>query len=944
MASTPPPLRGAPAKPGQVAAVYHPAMMDGLAVNARTSRRMLWSPALRWLVKNTKAGGIPVLMNADDDPEFEERKKGAWPTVRRLAKSLRAQSLLVLLLLIATLFVVMGVIIYQILPASFGELEAADAKHSLARLSWSLVEALESMGAMGLQFASWDEACELMFPGTPQAKIDEFVKYNYAEDILPSLDLAFVGHYDVNGAYRYGSALGGEGMPEGFRALPAGHPMRAAANRTSGVGGGIFLLPFGAGTDLFLVTSAPLQFSNYSGDINGAHVGVLVWGRRFSPAIKQKLARQSQTCFAEELFGAAAAPHADPDLAALQRRAASEPAPPLGTGFPGATSSYPPVESRAIEVPPGPRPGAANGTTPRYCWTAGARFASYAVLGDAFGRPAMAVRVDIPRDIVAKGAWTLTTVFWSFAGVCFMIAVITIVYIEAVIVRPISMLTRSVRGVVASGTPAPGAGPGGGEAGGSVHATLRRADFRSDLHLVPESRRVSELELEGAGKRDGSLAASLASDRGPGARRRRHRAGQRAGGGPGGARRLGHRPGAAPLPDGRGRRGASAAMSPTGTARRGLALPRRATVGRVGPALEFQFLSSAINRMLNWILDQKDASERILYDTIPEAIVARLKAGEASIADAVPDATVLFADICGFTQMAANLEPMSLVSLLSLVFTRLDDVIAGRGVEKIKNIGDAVLAVAGLREQLAADEAADAASSRASQRNEAREAVELALDMLDEVERINAQHRLRLQLRIGVCSGPLVAGVIGRKKLVFDIWGDTVNVASRMEQAAEPGTIALAESTVLALGRSGSLSARSALGLGLGLAPPAPAPAPAAGDDAPYPLEARLLHPRPRPRAPASPPSRGFAASAAPSASRSPSAAAAAAAAAAASISPLGGGGVLVEVPVSPFFSPAIPPFQPSAFPRPRHGLEGPSSPAPASPAPGPPGTLPDPS
>ncbi len=155
-----------------------------------------------------------------------------------------------------------------------------------------------------------------------------------------------------------------------------------------------------------------------------------------------------------------------------------------------------------------------------------------------------------------------------------------------------------------------------------------------------------------------------------------------------------------------------------------------------------------------------------------------MKKDEGIIADSFADVTVLFADIVGFTQLASGIPPEELVRSLDDVFSRFDAVVEAHGLEKIKTLGDAYMLVGGLP-TLRPDHAAAVA--------------EAALDMLGEIDSFNARHDTTLQIRVGMNSGPVVAGVIGRKKFIYDIWGNNVNVASRMESNGRAGSIHVSE-------------------------------------------------------------------------------------------------------------------------------------------------------
>jgi class 3 adenylate cyclase len=165
---------------------------------------------------------------------------------------------------------------------------------------------------------------------------------------------------------------------------------------------------------------------------------------------------------------------------------------------------------------------------------------------------------------------------------------------------------------------------------------------------------------------------------------------------------------------------------------------------------------------------------------LPTSIADRLRNEPKVIADAIPDASVLFADLVGFTPIGSQMAPADLVTVLNELFGRFDELAATHGLEKIKTIGDGYMAVAGV--PLAVDDHAD-------------RSVRFALDLLDTTDALAAELKMPLEIRVGIHSGPLVAGVIGRDKLAYDLWGDTVNVASRMESQGMPGRIQISEVT-----------------------------------------------------------------------------------------------------------------------------------------------------
>jgi adenylate cyclase len=198
-------------------------------------------------------------------------------------------------------------------------------------------------------------------------------------------------------------------------------------------------------------------------------------------------------------------------------------------------------------------------------------------------------------------------------------------------------------------------------------------------------------------------------------------------------------------------------------------------------------------------LDQERArSHSLLLNILPQAIIDRLGDGETTIADRYACVTVLFSDLVGFTSISSELEPQLLVSDLNRLFSEFDALCERTEVEKIKTIGDAYLAVGGLP------------GTRA---DHATAVAELALGMVEAVARLNVSSGRDWRIRIGVHSGPVVAGVIGTRKFVYDVWGDTVNVASRLESSAEPNRILVSEPVAEALRGTFDLEPRGTVDL-----------------------------------------------------------------------------------------------------------------------------------
>ncbi|MEM6530506.1 MAG: adenylate/guanylate cyclase domain-containing protein, partial [Chloroflexota bacterium] len=186
-------------------------------------------------------------------------------------------------------------------------------------------------------------------------------------------------------------------------------------------------------------------------------------------------------------------------------------------------------------------------------------------------------------------------------------------------------------------------------------------------------------------------------------------------------------------------------------------------------------------RKLEMALEEEhQRSEQLLLNIMPAPVSERIKDGEQVIADEHEAVSVLFSDLVGFTRYAAQVTPKALLELLNEVFSTFDSLTEVYGLEKIKTIGDSYMAVCGLP---------------VANPHHATAAVDMALAIVDAMNDINASRNLNFGLRVGVHSGPVVAGVIGVKRFAYDLWGDTVNVASRMESTGENGKVHISEET-----------------------------------------------------------------------------------------------------------------------------------------------------
>jgi class 3 adenylate cyclase len=201
---------------------------------------------------------------------------------------------------------------------------------------------------------------------------------------------------------------------------------------------------------------------------------------------------------------------------------------------------------------------------------------------------------------------------------------------------------------------------------------------------------------------------------------------------------------------------------------------------RISASLEKKRLRDQEQAYLEQLQVERTKSERLLLNVLPKAIAERLKAGQRTIVDSFIDSTVLFADIVGFTRIAARQSPHRTVQLLNELFSSFDRIAEQHELEKIKTIGDAYMMVSGVP-VIRPDHAEACAAA--------------AFEMLEAVRVFNRRHQLEWSIRIGMNSGPVVAGIIGTKKFAYDLWGDTVNIASRMESHGQPGKVQISEAT-----------------------------------------------------------------------------------------------------------------------------------------------------
>lgn len=183
---------------------------------------------------------------------------------------------------------------------------------------------------------------------------------------------------------------------------------------------------------------------------------------------------------------------------------------------------------------------------------------------------------------------------------------------------------------------------------------------------------------------------------------------------------------------------------------------------------------------LRTLSEEQAKSERLLLNILPAPIASRLKREERTIADNFTEVTVLFADIVGFTELTARTPPIEMIEILNVIFSEFDQLADIHGLEKIKTIGDAYMVVGGLP---------------VAKPNHAEAIADMALDMQATIAQYCMETGKAFTIRIGINTGPVIAGIIGTKKFTYDLWGDTVNIASRMESHGIPGRIQVTEAT-----------------------------------------------------------------------------------------------------------------------------------------------------
>jgi class 3 adenylate cyclase len=196
--------------------------------------------------------------------------------------------------------------------------------------------------------------------------------------------------------------------------------------------------------------------------------------------------------------------------------------------------------------------------------------------------------------------------------------------------------------------------------------------------------------------------------------------------------------------------------------------------------VEMDKIKTQLDLQHQLLAEEQKKSERVLLNVLPGSIAQRLKNHQGLIADGYADVTVMFADLVNFTQLTESLSPEQMVSLLNTIFSGFDELCEKYGVEKIKTIGDAYMVVGGLNRE---------------QTDYTRDIADLALEMREFLNNHPDLARFKLGIHTGIATGPVVAGVIGTKRFIYDLWGDTVNIASRLTDEAVQDVIQVDKTT-----------------------------------------------------------------------------------------------------------------------------------------------------
>ncbi len=548
--------------------------------------------------------------------------------------SLRQKTLLLIGLTLASLVGILYASLSIIFLSSFAQIEERDAHRNVQRVRQALSDELQTLSTTATDYAEWDDTYAFIEDAN-----HDFVQKNLLEQIFVDFKLNVLLFLNRKNQIVFGKGFNLEQkqetpVPESLKKrFTPGNVLLTHPNTNSSVTG-IILLPEGS----LLIASQPILTSNKTGPIRGS----LIMGRYLNAKEIKDLARRTHLSLTVYRVDEAQLP---PDFQAV--RSALE-----KTAAESSLSTQPsklPTQQPLIIV----RPLSADIT------------AGYTLLRDIYGKPALLLRVDIPREIYKQGQVSLHYLIVFLLGVSIVFGMGIVLLLEKTVLSRLANLSASVE----------------------------RIGTSSDLSIRIGVTGNDEL-------------TSLAN-----------------------------------------------------------------TINSMLQALESSSKELAAER---------EKTEHLLLNILPESIAKRLKQKEVTIADSFEEVTVLFGDIVGFTKLSSQISPRELVGLLNEIFSRFDRLVEQYGLEKIKTIGDSYMVVGGL--PLIRTDHAEAIAN-------------FALDMQQELETFNAETGQAFRMRIGINTGPVVAGVIGIKKFIYDLWGDTVNTASRMESHGLPGTIHVSSTT-----------------------------------------------------------------------------------------------------------------------------------------------------
>jgi sensor domain CHASE-containing protein/class 3 adenylate cyclase len=548
--------------------------------------------------------------------------------------SLRQKTLLLIGLTLASLVGILYASLSIIFLSSFAQIEERDAHRNVQRVRQALSDELQTLSTTATDYAEWDDTYAFIEDAN-----QDFVQKNLLEQIFVDFKLNVLLFLNRKNQIVFGKGFNLEQkqetpVPESLKKrFTPGNVLLTHPNTNSSVTG-IILLPEGS----LLIASQPILTSNKTGPIRGS----LIMGRYLNAKEIKDLARRTHLSLTVYRVDEAQLP---PDFQAV--RSALE-----KTAAESSLSTQPsklPTQQPLIIV----RPLSADIT------------AGYTLLPDIYGKPALLLRVDIPREIYKQGQVSLHYLIVFLLGVSIVFGMGIVLLLEKTVLSRLANLSASVE----------------------------RIGTSSDLSIRIGVTGNDEL-------------TSLAN-----------------------------------------------------------------TINSMLQALESSSKELAAER---------EKTEHLLLNILPESIAKRLKQKEVTIADSFEEVTVLFGDIVGFTKLSSQISPRELVGLLNEIFSRFDRLVEQYGLEKIKTIGDSYMVVGGL--PLIRTDHAEAIAN-------------FALDMQQELETFNAETGQAFRMRIGINTGPVVAGVIGIKKFIYDLWGDTVNTASRMESHGLPGTIHVSSTT-----------------------------------------------------------------------------------------------------------------------------------------------------